>query len=83
MYDISKKILRKYSHIYKWYFVNIFLEMSYITLYLANSWQFLVPVPGCWDLTSNSYLKSDELGISDHWDSDIIGSRFFKIDPSL
>ena len=31
------------------YFVNIFLEMSHITLYLANSEKLLVPVPGSWD----------------------------------
>ena len=45
MYDISKNILRKYSNTYHWYFLNTCLEMSYIILYLANSWQFLVPVP--------------------------------------
>ena len=28
----------KYSYIYQWYFVNIFLEMSYITLHFANFW---------------------------------------------
>ena len=37
MYEISKNMLSEYSNIYK-YFVNIFLEMSYITLYLANFW---------------------------------------------
>ena len=37
IYDISKKILTKYSHIYQCYFVNIFLEMPYNTLYLVNS----------------------------------------------
>ena len=38
MYGVSKKILTKYSNIYQWYFVNIFLEMSYIILYLAYFW---------------------------------------------
>ena len=38
IYKISKKILRKYSYIYQQYFVNIILEMSYITLYFANFW---------------------------------------------
>ena len=41
--------------IYQWYFVNIFLEMSYITLYFANFRQFLVPVPWSWDLCSIVY----------------------------
>ena len=49
------KILAKYSDIYQWYFINIFLEMSYITFYSANSRQFFVPVPGSRVLNSVVY----------------------------
>ena len=49
------EVIEKISLIDIWYFVNIFLETPYISLYLANSWLFLVPVPGNRDLSSVVY----------------------------
>ena len=37
------------------YFFSIFLEMSYVTIYLANSRVVLIPLPGSWDLSSVVY----------------------------
>ena len=42
----------KISLIDIWYFLNIFLEMSFVTFYLANARKFLVPGPGSQDLSS-------------------------------
>ena len=60
-----------------WYFLNIFLEMSCITLYLSNYRKLLVPVPGSRDLGSVVYgrLKEQYLSVM-RWRHGALQLRF-------
>ena len=69
------------------FFFNILLEMSCITLYLANSRHFLVPVPGSRDLKVRLHcvlllhdfwlwLDYSDCLLGD-WDSRLIGNQNF------